>query len=43
MPYAVCVSAEDLPGDVGFGEYHNPDAEIALGGDLLQVNTIPPS
>ena len=37
MPYAVCVNAEPMPGDVGFGVYHNPDAEIAVAGDLLQV------
>jgi len=37
MPYAVCVNAVSMPGDVGFGVYHNPDAEIAVAGDLLQV------
>jgi hypothetical protein len=37
MPYVVCVNLEAMEGDVGFGEYHNPDAEIALAGDVLQV------
>jgi hypothetical protein len=41
MPYAVCVNAEPLPGDVGFGKHYNTDAEIALGGGLLQVISIP--
>ena len=37
MPYAVCVHATAIQGDVGFGKYDGSTARIALGGDLLQV------